>query len=125
MGDDDLLIHNGTILSNPGAIGRQGEIHDTVGKPECGRPFIKDEWGVQSVNRNYGCLRGTRFVVVCHDGSYRFWEWHDEKARLVSKMRGAAQWRAERQKAPQRHQRDAPACLGRRRGTLAGRLVVG
>ena len=66
MGDDDLLIHNGTILSNPGAIGRQGEIHHTVGKPECGRPFIKDGWGVQSVNRNYGCLRGAPFLVVCH-----------------------------------------------------------
>src|SRR6266516_6133176 len=84
IGDDDLLIQNGTILSNPGAIGRQGEIHHTVGKPECGRPFIKNEWGVQSVaNRNYGCLRRARFGVVCHDGSYRFWEWNDEKACLV------------------------------------------
>jgi len=27
-------------------------------------------------------------------------------------MRGAARWRAERQKAPQRRQRDAAACLG-------------
>jgi hypothetical protein len=64
MGDDDLLIQDGTILSNPGAIGRQGEIHYTVGKPECWRPFIKNEWGVHSVaNRNYGHFFGARFGV--------------------------------------------------------------
>ena len=64
MGDDDLLIQDGTILSNPGAIGRQGEIHHTVGKPDCWRPFIKNDWGVQSVaNRNYGHFFGARFGV--------------------------------------------------------------
>ena len=64
MGHDDLLIQDGTILSNPGAIGRQGEIHHTVGKPDCWRPFIKNDWGVQSVaNRNYGHFFGAGFGV--------------------------------------------------------------
>jgi hypothetical protein len=42
-----------------------------------------------------------RFGVICHDGSYRLWEWSERQTAFVplvlssDKMR-AARWRAER-----------------------------
>ena len=40
--------------------------------------------GVQSVaNRKYGHFCGARFGVVCHNGSYRFWEWTEAKTAFV------------------------------------------
>jgi hypothetical protein len=80
----NLLINNNVICPDRGAMGRQGNIDNPVDEPERRRPFIENERGMRNVvNFDNGNLTGARIGVVCHDGSYRFWEWNSEKARFV------------------------------------------
>src|SRR5262249_26927333 len=81
VGDDCLLVYNNSIRSRVGSICRQGDIHDAIREPVGGSALVKDERRMRCIaKRNWRCLRGARFGV-CHDGSYRFWEWNDDLSR--------------------------------------------
>src|SRR5262245_22059920 len=81
VGDDCLLVYNNSIRSRVGSICRQGDIHDAIREPVGGSALVKDERRMRCIaKRNWRCLRGARFGV-CHDGSYRFWEWNDDLPR--------------------------------------------
>jgi hypothetical protein len=83
IGYNDLLIHD-AIRSSPSAVRGQCNINNPIRESECGGAFVKNEWSVRSVaNWDYGHLCGGRIGIVCHDGSYRFYEWDDEKACFV------------------------------------------
>jgi hypothetical protein len=47
--------------------------------------IVKNEWSVRNVvNRNYHShFAGARIGVVCHGGSYRFWELDSKKGCFV------------------------------------------
>jgi hypothetical protein len=43
-------------------------------------PNAKNEWSMRNVaNGDYGPLLGARVGLVCHDGSFQFWEWNSER----------------------------------------------
>jgi hypothetical protein len=60
----------------------QHQIHNPIVETK-GRNTLKiDNGRARNVcNRDFfsGVQRGARLGVVCHDGSYRFWEWDDEE----------------------------------------------
>src|ERR1700730_1784937 len=81
--DNHLLIQNFAVR-NPGSIGRQSDVDNSIRESKCRCYLIKDEGGMRGVaNRNYESLWGARVGVVCHDGSCRFWEWDSETACFV------------------------------------------
>jgi hypothetical protein len=47
--------------------------------------LVKNEGSVRNVvNRDYySNIAEARIGVVCHDGSYRFWEWDSKKGFFV------------------------------------------
>src|SRR5262245_40307623 len=74
VGDNYLLVYDSSIRSRVGSICREGDIHDAMREPVGRSALVKDERRMRCIaNRNWRCLRGARFGVVCHDGSYRFW----------------------------------------------------
>jgi hypothetical protein len=84
--DDDMLIPGSPIRPKVSASGRQREVNDTIRMSGYGRPLIKNEWSVRNVvNRSYYTddFVGARIGIVCHDGSYQFWEWDSKKVRFV------------------------------------------
>jgi hypothetical protein len=85
IGDNHLLIHNFAVQPNPGSVGRQGDVDNSIREAKCGRNFIKNEWSVRDVaDGNYNPFLGARVGIVCHDGSSRFWEWDNKRNCFVA-----------------------------------------
>jgi hypothetical protein len=63
----------------------QREINDSIRVTERWRGLVKNEGSVRNVvNRNYySNFAGARVGIVCHDGSYWFWEWDSKKVCFV------------------------------------------
>ena len=79
LGSNDW-ISDKTIEANPSTMGCQSDIDDAVSVAHCGNPIVENERGVRSIgNRNYRPFLGERVGVVCHDGSFRYWEWSEKK----------------------------------------------
>jgi hypothetical protein len=80
IGDNYLLVYDSSIQAGVGPVGRQGDIYDAIREPKCGSDLVKDEGRMRRVaNRDSGNFFGARFGLVCHDGSFQFWEWNSEK----------------------------------------------
>jgi hypothetical protein len=79
----NLVVYGNSVL-NPGAISGQRDVDDTVRESKCGGNFIKNEWGVRGVaNLGYNPYIGTRIGVICHDGTFLYWEWDNAKGCFV------------------------------------------
>jgi hypothetical protein len=73
------------IGSYPGTSRGQSQIEHPVGMSE-GRNAVKEnDWSMRGVsNGNYPPGRGMRIGVVCHDGSFRYWEWDNGKGDFIA-----------------------------------------
>jgi hypothetical protein len=82
---DDKVVFGTSIRPHTSTRGRQREVNNSIQVTERGGRFVKNEWSVRNVvNRDYySNISGARVGVVCHDGSYRFWEWDSKKGCFV------------------------------------------
>jgi hypothetical protein len=83
--DHDKIVFGSSVRPNASAISRQREINDSIRVTERWRGLVKNEGSVRNVvNRNYySNFAGARVGIVCHDGSYWFWEWDSKKVCFV------------------------------------------
>jgi hypothetical protein len=64
----------------------QHQIHNPIIEAKSRNAIEIDNGGSRSIlNRDFltRIMRRARVGIVCHDGSYRFWEWDDAKACFV------------------------------------------
>jgi hypothetical protein len=88
VGHHYLLIHN-AIRSSPSTVSGQRDVNNAIRESECGCYFIKNEWSMRNVaNGDYGPLLGARVGLVCHDGSFQFWEWNSERNGFILNRAG-------------------------------------
>jgi hypothetical protein len=78
VGSNYLFVYDGAIRPDQGAISRQSKTDDSVGMSESRNIFKENEGSAMGVTNGNCYYRGMRIGIVCHDGSFLFWEW-DEK----------------------------------------------
>jgi hypothetical protein len=87
IGDNHLLVYDSSLRASVSPVGRQGDIYDTIRESKCGSGLVKDEGRMRCVaNRDCRNFFGVRFGIVCHDGTYRLWEWNEAKTAFVPFM---------------------------------------
>jgi hypothetical protein len=74
VGDNYMLAHEGTILVNPIAAGRQRKTDNPISESERDGVLKIENRGVRGVASRHQYL-GARIGIVRHDGSYLYWEW--------------------------------------------------
>jgi hypothetical protein len=79
MGDNHLLVYDSSVFVGVSAAGRECNTDDTVRVTESWRNFKVNEGGVRNISNGQHNLRA-RVGVVCHDGSYLFWEWDEKRS---------------------------------------------
>src|SRR6478735_9447391 len=81
VSDNYLFIYDGAILSNNSAVSRQCQTNHAVCEANSWSNLEENERSMRSVgNRDHN--RRMRVGIVCHDGSYRYWEWDGFKVCL-------------------------------------------
>src|ERR1039458_2037516 len=89
IGSHNLICY-GTFGSDPGSGRRPGDVDNAICMPHGSGALIKNEWSMRNVaNRDYSPFLGARVGVVCHDGSYQFWEWDGTKVCFVPLARSS------------------------------------
>jgi hypothetical protein len=86
----NLIVDGRAIGPDPCSIGLERKIDNAICESKGCGTFIKNEGSVGNIaNRNYSPFTGARVGVVCHDGSYRVWEWNAERNEWLSMQLGS------------------------------------
>src|SRR5258707_6441492 len=84
IGDNYLLVDDSAVRSRVGSKRREGDVNNAIREPKRWSAFVIDEGRMgQIADRDRSNFFGARFGVICHDGSYRLWEWSERQTAFV------------------------------------------
>src|SRR5262249_246239 len=97
IGDNYLLGYDSASRPRVGSISRPGDTDNGICEPKRGSVFVKNKGRMRQIaNRDCSNFLGTRFGIICHDGSYHEGEDCLCAVSAVESHMRAARWRAER-----------------------------